>query len=157
WKTTELTPNIGKEDSTDDIRPGMGWEGMANLQKFVREGGVFISVDDTAAFAVQFGLAPGVSVTPAQRLKVTGAVLRSKLVDGTSPIAYGYEDNLSIYAFDGPILGVSNMVGGRGGRGGGAGTGEPRRATGSGPIEEPDRPQGPPPAHPLPAAPPAPP
>ena len=39
WKTTELTPNIGKIDSTDDMRPGMGWEGMANLQKFVRDGG----------------------------------------------------------------------------------------------------------------------
>jgi Zinc carboxypeptidase len=151
WKTTELTPNIGKEDSTDDIRPGMGWEGMANLQKFIREGGVFITVDDTAAFAVQFGLTPGVSVTPAQRLKVTGAVLRSKLVDGSSPIAYGFEDNLAIYAFDGPIFGVSSMVGGRGGRG--AGSGEPRRATGRGTIDEPDQPQGRPPSEPLPEEP----
>ena len=39
WKTTELTPNLGTIDETDDIRPGMGWQGMANLQKFVREGG----------------------------------------------------------------------------------------------------------------------
>ena len=151
WKTTELTPNIGKMDSTDDIRPGLGWEGMANLQKFVREGGVLITVDDTAAFAVQFGLTPGVSVTPAQRLKVTGAVLRSKLVDGASPIAYGFEDNLAIYAFDGPILGVSSMLGGRGGRG--AGSGEPRRPTGRGTPDEPDQPQGRPPSEPLPEEP----
>ena len=40
WKFSELTPNIGKIDSTDDIRPGMGWAGLANLQKFLREGGV---------------------------------------------------------------------------------------------------------------------
>jgi Zinc carboxypeptidase len=151
WKTTELTPNIGKEDSTDDIRPGMGWEGMANLQKFVREGGLFVAVDDTANFAVQFGLAPGVSVTPAQKLKVTGAVLRSRLVDGASPIAYGYEDNLAIYAFDGPIFGVSNLVGGRGGRGGGPG--EPRRATGRGTPDEPDQPQGRPPSESAPEEP----
>ena len=78
WKTTELTPNIGKIDSTDDMRPGLGWQGLANLQKFVREGGVLITVDDTANFAVQFGFTAGVSVTPAQRLKITGAVLRSK-------------------------------------------------------------------------------
>jgi zinc carboxypeptidase len=148
WKTTELTPNIGKEDSTDDIRPGMGWEGMANLQKFVREGGVFVAVDDTANFAVQYGMTSGVSVTPAQRLKVTGAVLRSKLVDGASPIAYGMDDNLAIYAFDGPIFGISNMVGGRGGRGGGAG--EPRRATGRGTPDDADQPQGRPPSEPLP-------
>ncbi len=31
WKTTELTPNIGKIDSTDDMRPGIGWQGLANL------------------------------------------------------------------------------------------------------------------------------
>ena len=139
WKTTELTPNLGKIDGTDDIRPGMGWEGMSNLQQFVREGGVLIAVDDTASFAVQYGFAAGVSVTPAQRLKITGAVLRSKRVDDTSPIAYGYEDNLSIYSSDGPIFGVSNMVGGRAGRGGAA---EPRRATGRGTPDDPDQPQG---------------
>jgi hypothetical protein len=129
----------------------MGWEGMANLQKFVREGGLFVAVDDTANFAVQFGLAPGVSVTPAQKLKVTGAVLRSRLVDGASPIAYGYEDNLAIYAFDGPIFGVSNLVGGRGGRG--RGPGEPRRATGRGTPDEPDQPQGRPPSESAPEEP----
>ena len=118
WKTTELTPNIGKIDSTDDMRPGLGWQGLENLQKFVREGGVFITVDDTANFAVQFGFTSGVAITPAQRLKITGAVLRSKVVDNTSPIAYGYEENLSIYSSDGPIFSVSSSVGGRGGRGG---------------------------------------
>jgi hypothetical protein len=143
WKTTELTPNIGKIDSTDDIRPGMGWEGMSNLQKFVREGGLLIAVDDTANFAVQFGFATGVSITPAQRLKVTGAVLRSKRVDEASPIAYGYDENLSIYSSDGPIFGVSSMAGGRAGRGGGAGD---RRATGRGTPEDPDQPQGRPPS-----------
>ena len=148
WKTTELTPNIGKIDSTDDIRPGLGWEGMANLERFVRDGGVLIGVDDTASFAVQFGLTHGVSVTPAQRLKITGAVLRSKLVDGTSPLAYGYDDALSIYSSDGPIFGVSNTVGGRGGRGGGSG--EARRATGRGTPDDPDLPQGRPPSSPLP-------
>ena len=45
---------------------------MANLQKFVRDGGVLLTVDDTANFAVQYGFTPGVSVTPAQRLKIIG-------------------------------------------------------------------------------------
>ena len=147
WKTTELTPNIGKIDSTDDMRPGLGWQGLENLQKFVREGGVFITVDDTANFAVQFGFTSGVAITPAQRLKITGAVLRSKVVDNTSPIAYGYEENLSIYSSDGPIFNVSSSVGGRGGRGGGA---EARRATGRGTPDDADQPQGRAPSDPLP-------
>jgi hypothetical protein len=147
WKKTELTPNLGTVDSTDDIRPGMGWSGMANLQKFVREGGLLIAVEDTANFAIQYGFASGVSVTPAQRLKITGAVLRSRRVDEASPIAYGYDENLSIYSSDGPIFGVSNMVGGRSGRGGG---GDTRRATGRGTPDDPDQPQARPPSEPAP-------
>jgi Zinc carboxypeptidase len=150
WKTSALTPNIGNIDSTDDMRPGMGWEGLANLQKFVRSGGVLIAVDDTANFAVQYGFTAGVSITPAQRLKITGAVLRSKLVDAASPIAYGYDDNLSIYSSDGPIFGLSNFVAGRSGRGGGA---ELRRPTGRGTAEDADLPQGRPPSDPLPEEP----
>ena len=142
-----MTPNLGTVDETDDIRPGMGWSGMANLQKFVSEGGLLIAVDDTADFAVHYGFAGGVSITPAQRLKITGAVLRSKRVDETSPIAYGYDENLSIYSSDGPIFGVSNLVGGRSGRGG---AGDTRRATGRGTPDDPDLPQGRQPSDPAP-------
>jgi len=147
WKKTELTPNLGTLDSTDDMRPGMGWQGMSNLQKFVRDGGLLITVDDTVNFAIQYGFTPGVSVTPAQRLKITGAVLRSKMVDAASPIAYGYDETLSIYSSDGPILGISNMIGGRGGRGGG---GDTRRVTGRGTPDDADQPQGRAPSDPLP-------
>jgi hypothetical protein len=148
WKTTELTPNIGKEDSTDDIRPGMGWEGLMHLQKFVADGGVLVVVDDTAEFAQQFGFAPGVSTTESQRLKVVGSVLRSKTVDAASPIAYGYGDDLSIYADNPPIFGVSARVGGAGGRRNNDDT--QRRATGRGTPDDPDQVQGFSPAAPLP-------
>ena len=150
WKTTELTPNIGKIDETDDIRPGMGWEGMSNLQKFVRDGGVLLTVDDTADFAVTYGFTAGVSITRPTRLKITGAVLRSKVVDGASPIAYGYDpaESLSIYSSDGPIFGVSNTVGGRARPTTGD---EPRRRpTGRGTVDDIDVPQGRAPADPLP-------
>ncbi len=115
WKTTQLTPNIGKIDSTDDMRPGLGWSGLSNLQAFVRKGGLLITATDTSNFAIHFGFTPGVSVQPAQRLRVTGSILRSKFVDMTSPIAYGYGDNLSIYCYEGPIFNVSNINGGGGG------------------------------------------
>ena len=140
WKTTELTPNIGKEDSTDDIRPGLGWEGLMHLQQFVRDGGLLITVDDSAEFASQFGMTPGVSTSQSQRLKVVGSILRSKLVDGTSPIAYGYGDDLSIYADNPPLFGVSALVGGRAARRN-TETGT-QRATGRGTADDPDVAQG---------------
>ena len=48
----QLTPNLGNIDSTDDMRPGLGYAGVTNLQNFVKNGGVFIGSDDSADFAV---------------------------------------------------------------------------------------------------------
>ena len=62
WKTTALTPNLGKIDSTDDMRPGLGYSGLLNLQKFTQDGGLFIGVMDTADLAVSAGFTPGVSI-----------------------------------------------------------------------------------------------
>ena len=79
-------------------------------------------------------------------------MLRSKVVDGASPIAYGYDaaESLSIYSSDGPILGVSNIVGGRGGGRGTSGDETRRRPTGRGTIDDFDSPQGRPPGEALP-------
>ncbi|HKQ05675.1 MAG TPA: M14 family zinc carboxypeptidase [Blastocatellia bacterium] len=139
WKTTDKTPNIGKIDSTDDMRPGLGWQGLANLQSFVRKGGLLITATDTSNFAISFGLTAGVTLQPAQRLRVTGSILRSKFVDATSPIAYGYGENLSIYCYEGPIFNLSNINGGGRGR---RRTAEDRdRPTGRGTVDDPDTPQ----------------
>ena len=85
WKTSSLTPNLGKIDSTDDMRPGLGYSGLMNLQKFTQDGGLFIGVMDTAEFAVSTGFTPGLSITRSTRLKAIGVVLRSKVVDAEKP------------------------------------------------------------------------
>ncbi|HKZ77413.1 MAG TPA: M14 family zinc carboxypeptidase [Pyrinomonadaceae bacterium] len=141
WKTTSLTPNLGKIDSTEDMRPGLGWSGVMNLQKFVQAGGLFITTMDTSEFAVSLGFTPGVSVARANRLRAIGNILRLKTIDAASPIAYGYGESLSMYCFNGPIFNVSNMAGGRGGR-----PEREQRATGRGTPDDPDTPQGRPPA-----------
>jgi hypothetical protein len=139
WKKTQLTPNLGGIDETDDMRPGLGWSGLQNLQKFVKDGGLFITVDDTSDFAVNYGFTAGVSVNRSPRLRAVGAILRTKSVDAASPIAYGYSDSLAMYCSNGPIFNINNGVGGRGGRPG-------PRATGRGTPDDPDVVQGRPPA-----------
>ncbi|HKG60691.1 MAG TPA: M14 family zinc carboxypeptidase [Pyrinomonadaceae bacterium] len=139
WKKTQLTPNLGGIDETDDMRPGLGWNGLQNLQKFVKDGGLFITVDDTSDFGVNYGFTAGVSVNRSQRLRAVGAILRTKSVDAASPIAYGYGDSLAMYCSNGPIFNINNGVGGRGGR-------PAPRATGRGTPDDPDVPQGRPPA-----------
>ncbi|HBB98249.1 MAG TPA: hypothetical protein DC054_22925 [Blastocatellia bacterium] len=145
WKKTDLTPNLGGFASTDDMRPGLGWTGLVNLQNFVKNGGVYVGSDESADFAVSMGFTPGVSIQRATRLRAIGDVLRTRFVDSTSPIAYGYGDSLSVYCFNGPIFNVSNVAGGGGGgrRGGGGGA---QRATGRGTVDDPDIVQGRPPA-----------
>ncbi|HEY2544850.1 MAG TPA: M14 family zinc carboxypeptidase [Candidatus Acidoferrum sp.] len=115
WKNTPETPNlVGKNDSTDDMRPGLGWEGVANLQSFVAKGGVLLTATDTSRFALSIGLADGVSVGNAQRMKIVGSVVGTRLVDGASPIAYGYEEKLSAFCDNGPIFSLSSVSGARG-------------------------------------------
>ncbi len=139
WKKTDLTPNLGGIDETDDMRPGLGWLGLQHLQMFVRSGGLLITANDTSNFAVTFGFTQGVSIAPPQRLRVTGSVLRSKMVDAASPITYGYSDNLAIFCANGPIFNLSNTAGGRGGRRfSPEGT---ERFTGRGAPDDPDTPQ----------------
>jgi hypothetical protein len=140
WKRTEITPNIGKLDATDDMRPGLGFQGLENLRGFVRQGGLLIGVMDTAELAVNFGLTSGVSIARPEKLKLTGSVVRSKIVDAASPIVYGYAEAPSIYSFDGPIFNVSSLAGGRGPRR--RPPDEKERPTGRGTAEDIDRPVG---------------
>jgi hypothetical protein len=62
WLNTPETPNlVGKNDSTPDMRPGLGWGGVAKLQEFVAKGGVFLTATDTSQFALSVGLANGLA------------------------------------------------------------------------------------------------
>jgi hypothetical protein len=141
WKKTAETPNLGSEDQTDDMRPGLGWIGVAHLQDFARNGGLLLTAMDTADVAVSSGLTPGLSIAQRQRLRIVGSVVRSKMVDAASPIAYGYGDNLALWCENGPIFNLSSIAGARGGRRLGPDDGG-NRPTGRGTADDPDVPQG---------------
>ena len=136
WKKTADTPNIGEWAQTDDIRPGLGWDGLGHLEQFVEKGGVLVGASNTAELAVRFGLTNGVSASGGSS-RVTGTLLRSRLVDSTSPITYGVIDSLAILSDDGSSYRVSNFVGGRGGR-----DEEQGRPTGRGRADDADVVQG---------------
>jgi len=140
WKNSPETPNISTLAQTDDMRPGLGWQGLENLESFVAKGGVLVTVANTAEFAVQFGLTNGVTANSAKSNSVVGSLLRTKRVDETSPIVYGVSDNLAVYSDDGGSFSVSSTRGGRGGFGGGGGASG--RATGRGTADDPDVTQG---------------
>lgn len=143
WKTTPLTPNLGHIDSTDDMRPGMGESGVANLKKFVREGGLLVAAQDSAVFAIDVGLAPGVFVAPDDGVKVVGSVLQAKFVDRAHPVARGYDgDALAVYSEAGLSFQVSNLAAPGGKARKLPNAGEFERPTGRGGKDDVDVPQG---------------
>ncbi len=109
WKKTTLTPNM-TIDETDDTRPELGASGLAHLQRFVEQGGVFVAAGEAAKFAVDMGLAPGVSVTPEKDLRVVGTIVNATVVDAKSPVAYGYDETFAVYSEDGLSFRVSNLA-----------------------------------------------
>jgi hypothetical protein len=137
WKETPQTPNlVGKNDSTDDIRPGMGWKGVAGLQEFVSKGGVLLTVADTARFVVSIGLTEGVNLGTPQKMKIVGSIVGTRLVDSGSPISYGYDEKVAGYLDNGPIFGLTSIAGERRRRH--LGTGTKERPTGRGGVDDPD-------------------
>src|SRR4029077_8161980 len=56
YKKTATTPNLAYVDSTDDIRGGMGIEGLVELAKFVRDGGTLVTEGSTATIFPEYGI-----------------------------------------------------------------------------------------------------
>ncbi|HEX2833873.1 MAG TPA: M14 family zinc carboxypeptidase [Thermoanaerobaculia bacterium] len=106
WKSTELTPNLGGIDETDDMRPGLGLPGVANLQKFVEDGGVLVTSRDTSVFAIEYGLARWVRVVDTNKLKAPGTIVQGVVTDRTHPIARGYDEKIALYYSGSPVFRV---------------------------------------------------
>ncbi len=118
YKKSELTPNLGYMDQSDDIRGGMGIEGLLELQRFVEQGGTLIVEGSTATIFPEYGLTTGVTVENPSQLFARGSVLRGVIADKKSPLAYGYDEaSLPVYFNQDPVL----NAGGAGGGGGAAG------------------------------------
>ncbi len=151
WKNSSDTPNIGTFAQTDDIRPGMQFEGLIHLRDFVSKGGVYVGATSSADFVLTNGLVRSISTArTGADSRVVGTLLRTKIADDASPIMYGVPDNLAVYSDRGDSFNVGGAGGGRGGPGGGAGApggggrggGPGVRATGRGTPDDPDVVQG---------------
>jgi zinc carboxypeptidase len=121
YRKTEATPNLGALDQSDDIRGGMGLEGLMQLYQFVQEGGTLITEGSTATIFPEYNLTSGVTVETPSGLFARGSIMRGMVTDPKSPLAYGYDGNsLPIYFSQGPVLNVGGAAGFAGFGGGGA-------------------------------------
>ncbi|HSA56143.1 MAG TPA: M14 family zinc carboxypeptidase [Gemmatimonadaceae bacterium] len=128
YQKTAETPNLGAQDQADDIRGGMGIDGLMELYKFVQEGGTLIVEGATSTIFPEYHLTNGITVESPDDLFARGSVMRGVITDTRSPIVYGYQGNqVPVYFNQSPVLnagGGGGFAGGRGGRGGIPGVGQ---------------------------------
>ena len=104
WKRSDVAPNIGAQDETDDMRGGLELDGVLHLRDFIQDGGTFITITSSSDLPIHFGLANGISIRETDKLRARGGVYRADFADDTSPIRYGYGDELGVYFNQSPVL-----------------------------------------------------
>jgi Zinc carboxypeptidase len=108
FKKTSATPSLGTPASSDDITGGIGYAGLAQLQKFVNSGGLLITLGNGTMLPLEGGLVRGVrreaggvprtygggeaSAAASQTAvtKTPGSHVRVSFARPEHPIAYGY-------------------------------------------------------------------
>jgi hypothetical protein len=105
YTKTDEFPSHGIPDAAEDITGGMGFEGLAELQRFLRDGGVLIALANSGTLAVDGGLVRDVQRAGGS-FNTPGSEIRAKVLRPEHPIAYGYEELTSVFRGNGPIWDV---------------------------------------------------
>jgi hypothetical protein len=122
FKATPQTPSFGKPAESDDITGGIGWEGLAQIQHFVEDGGLLVTLGSGSMLPLEAGIVRGVrrssggvprssqgggsdAAAAAQQAetRTPGAHVRVTFDQPESPIAYGYATNTYVFRQNFPL------------------------------------------------------
>jgi len=122
YKPTPQTPSFGKPAESDDITGGIGWEGMAQLERFVQDGGLLVTLGSGSMLPLEAGIVRGVrrasggvprstqgggadSAAAAQQAatRTPGAHVRVSFDRLDSPLAYGYAARTHVFRQNFPL------------------------------------------------------
>ncbi len=108
YKKSDTFKNLGMYGESDDITGGMGLEGVAELEKFVKAGGVLVTLGTASYFPADFGLAPRVDAARASsQFYSPGAIIDAEILQPENPIFYGYDAKMIPVRYgSGPLLSV---------------------------------------------------
>ncbi len=108
YTRTEEYPNLGMYGSSDDITGGMGLEGIVELQDFLREGGLLITLGNATSLPPDFGLARDLSATRTSgTFYAPRPIVEAEILKPEHPLFYGYSDTtIPIKYSNGPLLQV---------------------------------------------------
>lgn len=99
-------PSLGDYGSSPDITGGMGIEGVLELQKFVEQGGLLVTLGTASSFPPAFGLTRKVEATTTSgQFYAPGPIVEAEITQAASPVFYGYtETKMPVRWANGPIL-----------------------------------------------------
>ena len=75
YETTSETPNIGHILSSSDITGGIGFEGMAAFEEFIRQGGTLVTLGSAGVIATDSGIIRGVNKRGPGGMNTPGSVM----------------------------------------------------------------------------------
>lgn len=125
FKKTPQTPSFGTPAESDDITGGIGYEGLAQIQRFLEEGGLMITLGSGSMLALEGGLVRFVrrssggvprstagggpaSSAAAQEAatRTPGAHVRVTFDRPDHPIAYGYPAHTWVFRQNFPLYDI---------------------------------------------------
>jgi hypothetical protein len=125
FKKTPETPSFGTPAESDDITGGIGWEGLAQIQKFVEGGGLLVTLGSGSMLPLEGGIVRGVrrssggvprstqgggasSSAAAQNAatRTPGAHVRVTFDRRDSPLAYGYPERTWVFRQNFPLYDI---------------------------------------------------
>jgi len=105
-KTPEF-PSHGTPTSSPDITGGLTWRGLDNLEEFVRRGGLLVTLGGASTVPLDGGLVRDVShATLRSSVYAPGSELRVRFRRPDHPLAYGYQDETSVFREDRTLYAV---------------------------------------------------
>jgi len=104
-KTSEF-PSHGYPASTTDMTGGPGFLGIENLQKFIEEGGLLITMDNSTAIIANVGITNALQPVNSADLFHPGSIVQAKVRNTNHPVFYGYPEYFPIYRGNAPLLQV---------------------------------------------------
>jgi hypothetical protein len=108
YKKSERFKNLGVYGESDDVTGGMGLEGVAEFEKFVKAGGVLTTLGAASYFPAEFGLARRVDAArTSPQFYAPGPIVDAEILKPEHPIFYGYDKKMIPVRYaSGPLLTV---------------------------------------------------
>jgi hypothetical protein len=106
YLTTDQTPSHGHLLSSEDITGGLGFDGMAAFETFIRQGGTLITLGSSGVLATDSGILRGIVKRGAGSMNTPGSIMTAKITDHRSPLVYGYDEVTHVMRGNAPLFSV---------------------------------------------------